>query len=128
MLLSNKKFVIKELLMRGSESMDNILGNKIRELRKKQNLTLKQFVEATNFKISKSYLWELENSDGKSPSAEILSVIADTLQVSVNYFLENDNRKPEEKDLDEAFFRGYKNLQTPDKEQLRKILRTFKDE
>ena len=43
-------------------------------------------------------------------------------------FLDEDSREPKEKHLDEAFFRGYKNLEQNDKEQLRKILGAFKKE
>lgn len=101
------------------------LGEKIRELRKKQNLTLDKLAEAAG--LSKSYLWELENRESQSPSAEKLLAIADQLGVSTDYFLEDDVRAPEEKHLDEAFFRGYKNLDSENKEQLRKILDTFKN-
>lgn len=41
-------------------------------------------------------------------------------------FLEDDLREPEERHLDDAFFRGYKNLEPEAKAQLRKILDTFK--
>jgi transcriptional regulator with XRE-family HTH domain len=102
------------------------LGDKIKNLRKNKNLTLEKL--AANAGLSKSYLWELENRESQSPSAEKLQAIADALGVSVDYFLEDDLRKPEEKHLDEAFFRGYKNLNSQDKEQLRKILEAFKKE
>ena len=39
---------------------------------------------------------------------------------------EEDVRAPEERHLDEAFFRGYQKLEPEAKEQLRKILSTFK--
>ena len=42
------------------------------------------------------------------------------------YFLEEDVRAPQERHLDEAFFRGYQKLEPDAKEQLRKILSTFK--
>lgn len=102
------------------------LGDKIKKLRKKQGLTLDKL--STKASLSKSYLWELENRESQSPSAEKLIAIADALGVSADYFLEDDIREPEEKHLDEAFFRGYKNLETKDKEQLRKILEAFKKE
>lgn len=109
-----------------SFKMTNHLGDKIRKHRKKQGLTLDKL--ATSAKLSKSYLWELENRESQSPSAEKLASIADALKVTTNYLLENDNRDPDEKHLDDAFFRGYKNLEGKDKEQLRKILDAFKKE
>ena len=102
------------------------LGDKIKKLRKDQGLTLDKL--ATKAGLSKSYLWELENRESQSPSAEKLASIADALGVSADYFLEDDVREPQEKHLDEAFFRGYKNLDPKDKEQLRKILEAFKKE
>lgn len=104
--------------------MASQLGEKLKKLRKDQKLTLESLAEAAA--VSKSYLWELENREVKSPSAQRLTSIADVLGVSVDYFLDDDSRNPKEKHLDEAFFRGYKNLELSDKEQLRKILETFK--
>ena len=104
--------------------MASQLGEKLKELRKKKKLTLESLAEAAE--VSKSYLWELENREVKSPSAQRLTSIADALGVSADYFLDDDSRAPKEKHLDEAFFRGYKNLESSDKEQLRKILDTFK--
>lgn len=100
------------------------LGEKIRELRKKQNLTLESLAEKA--KLSKSYLWELENRESQRPSAEKLASLADALGVTTSYFIEEDVRAPEERHLDEAFFRSYKTLDPDAKEQLRKILDTFK--
>ena len=104
--------------------MPDHLGDKIRSLRKKKGLTLDKLAKAAN--LSKSYLWELENRESQSPSAEKLTAIADALGVSADYFLDTDISAPEEKHLDDAFFRSYRKLETQDKEQLRKILDTFK--
>lgn len=99
------------------------LGEKLHELRKSKKLTLEQLAEQA--KLSKSYIWELENRESQRPSAEKLTSLADALGVGINYFLEDDMRAPDEKDFDEAFFRNYQKLDTPAKEQLRKILDTF---
>jgi transcriptional regulator with XRE-family HTH domain len=61
--------------------------------------------------LSKSYLWELENRESQRPSAEKLTALADALGVAATYFLEEDVRAPEERHLDEAFFRGYQKLE-----------------
>ena len=106
--------------------MASQLGNKIKEYRKKQGLTLEKL--ATQADISKSYLWELENRDSASPSAEKLTAIADALGVTTSFLLDNDKRAPKEKELDEAFFRSYQTLEANDKAQLRKILDAFKKE
>lgn len=104
--------------------MGTRLGDKLRELRKERKLTLEKLAELAG--LSKSYLWELENRESQRPSAEKLTALADVLGVSSSYFLEEDLRAPEERHLDEAFFRGYQKLEPDAKEQLRKILNTFK--
>lgn len=106
--------------------MSSRLGDKIKKSRTDQKLTLEQLAKDAD--ISKSYLWELENRESLSPSAEKLASLADALGVTTGYLLDNDNRDPEEKEIDEAFFRGYQKLESNDKEQLRKILDAFKKE
>lgn len=71
-------------------------------------------------------MWELENRESQRPSAEKLTALADALGVAASYFIEEDVRAPEEWHLDEAFFRGCQKLGPEAKEQLRKILGTFK--
>lgn len=100
------------------------LGEKLRELRKQKELTLDKLAELSG--LSKSYIWELENRESQRPSAEKLTALADVLGVTPTYFIEEDVRAPEERHLDEAFFRGYQKLDQSSKEQLRKILDTFK--
>lgn len=104
--------------------MPTRLGEKLRELRKERGLTLDKLADMAS--LSKSYLWELENRGSQRPSAEKLTALADALGVAASYFLEEDVRAPEERHLDEAFFRGYQKLEPDAKEQLRKILDTFK--
>ena len=100
------------------------LGEKLHELRKQRGLTLEKLAELAG--LSKSYLWELENRESQRPSAEKLTALADALGVAAAYFFEEDVRAPQERHLDEAFFRGYQKLEPGAKEQLRKILDTFK--
>lgn len=104
--------------------MPTRLGEKLRDLRKERGLTLDKLAEMAS--LSKSYLWELENRESQRPSAEKLTALADALGVAATYFLEEDVRAPEERHLDEAFFRNYQKLEPDAKEQLRKILNTFK--
>ncbi len=104
--------------------MSSSLGKKLNDLRKTNKLTLDAL--AAKAGLSKSYLWELENRESQRPSAEKLTALADALGVSASFFIEDDVRAPEERHLDDAFFRGYQQLDPPSKEQLRKILETFK--
>lgn len=102
------------------------LGDKLRELRKKQGLTIEELGKRAG--LSKSYVWELENRESQRPSAEKLTALADQLGVSASYFIEDDVREPEERHMDEAFYRNYQKLNPEAKDQLRKILQTFNDQ
>lgn len=100
------------------------LGTKLKVLRIEKGLTLEKLADMAS--MSKSYLWELENRESQRPSAEKLTQLADALGVATSYFLEEDVREPEERHLDEAFYRNYQKLDSTSKDQLRKILETFK--
>ena len=104
--------------------MSTRLGEKLHALRKERGLTLEGLAGLAG--LSKSYVWELENRESQRPSAEKLTALADALGVAATYFIEEDVREPQERHLDEAFFRGYQKLEPDAKEQLRKILTTFK--
>jgi transcriptional regulator with XRE-family HTH domain len=104
--------------------MGTKLGDKLKDLRKQKGLTIEKLADMAG--LSKSYLWELENRESQRPSAEKLTSLADVLGVAVSYFIEEDVRAPEERHKDEAFFRNYKKLEPEDKEQLRRILETFR--
>lgn len=105
--------------------MSRALQAKVRSLRKGADMTLDSLAEATG--ISKSYLWEIENRKVPiKPSAEKLAAIAAVFSVTIDYLLEEDVEEPQDKHLDEAFFRNYKNLDPEDKERVRRILETFR--
>lgn len=104
--------------------MGTKLGDKLKDLRKQKGLTLEKLADLAG--LSKSYLWELENRESQRPSAEKLTSLADVLGVAVSYFIEEDVRAPEERHKDEAFFRNYQKLEPEAKEQLRRILDTFR--
>jgi transcriptional regulator with XRE-family HTH domain len=59
----------------------NSLGEKIRELRKKQEMSLDQLAQSS--KVSKAYLSQLENSESDKPSAEVLYRISIALGTSI---------------------------------------------
>jgi transcriptional regulator with XRE-family HTH domain len=104
--------------------MASRLGEKLFLLRKAKKLTLDALADEA--KLSKSYIWELENRESLRPSVEKLTALADVLGVTTSYLIEEDIREPQEKHKDEAFFRNYQKLDNNSKEQLRKILDTFK--
>lgn len=100
------------------------LGHKIRTLRTGKNLTLDALAHAGG--LSKSYLWELENRESQRPSAEKLQGIADVLDVDVSYLVDDTVDEPHSIHTDRQFFRNFSKLSEADKEQLRRILETFK--
>lgn len=73
--------------------MKTQLGEKIRQLRKKQKLTLKEISEQTNLSIS--FLSQLEH-DKTSATLESLRKISDALGVNPSYFFSSND---EETDL-----------------------------
>jgi transcriptional regulator with XRE-family HTH domain len=104
--------------------MANRLGEKLHKLRKDNSFTLDTLAEKSG--LSKSYLWELENRESQRPSAEKLTALANVFGVSPTFFIEDDVRTPQERHRDEGFYRDYQRLDADAKEQLHKILRTFK--
>jgi transcriptional regulator with XRE-family HTH domain len=104
--------------------MANRLGEKLHKLRKDNGFTLDTLAEKSG--LSKSYLWELENRESQRPSAEKLTALANVFGVSATFFIEDDVRTPQERHRDEGFYRDYQRLDADAKEQLHKILRTFK--
>lgn len=100
------------------------LGEKLKALRTSKGYTLDRLAELSG--LSKSYIWELENRESQRPSAEKLTALGDVLGVAASYFIEEDVRAPQERHVDEAFYRNYQGLDAVSKEQLRRILDTFK--
>jgi transcriptional regulator with XRE-family HTH domain len=104
--------------------MASRLGTKLRKLRIEKGFTLDALAEKSG--LSKSYIWELENRESQRPSAEKLTSLADVFGLTPAYFLEDDARSPGEQHRDLGFFRAYQQLDTDAKQQLQKILETFK--
>lgn len=104
--------------------MASKLGDKLKAHRIKKGLTLDGLAEQA--KMSKSYLWELENRESFRPSAEKLQAIADVLGVDMSFFVDDSVKTPKQEHLDDAFYRDYSKLNAPAKEHLRRILDTFK--
>ncbi len=104
--------------------MASRLGTKLRKLRTDKGFTLDALAEKSG--LSKSYIWELENRESQRQSAEKLNSLADVFGLTPAYFLEDDTRSPEEQHRDQGFFRAYQQLDADSKQQLQKILETFK--
>jgi len=67
--------------------VDNRIGKRIRELRKKRGYTLRELGEKLNFDFT--YLSRVENGR-KIPSIELLQQMADFFNVDISYFFMKD--------------------------------------
>ncbi len=106
--------------------MPTPLGDKIRAERKRLKLTLDKLAEKTD--SSKSYIWELENRPVVRPSAEKISKIAEVLEVTVEYLLDDGKQTPTKSDADEVFFRRIGQLDPTKRAQLEKFLKAIDDD
>ncbi len=106
--------------------MPTPLGDKIRAERKRLKLTLDKLAEKTD--SSKSYIWELENRPVVRPSAEKISKIAEVLEVTVEYLLDDGRQTPTKSDADEVFFRRIGQLDPTKRAQLEKFLKAIDDD
>ena len=106
--------------------MPTPLGDKIRAERKRLKLTLDKLAEKTD--SSKSYIWELENRPVERPSAEKISKIAEVLEVTVEYLLDDGKQTPTKSDADEVFFRRIGQLDPTKRAQLEKFLKAIDDD
>jgi len=100
--------------------MANSLKTKLSALRKDRDWSLDRLSEETQ--ISKSYLWELENRDKGSPSADKLSRIANALNVTTEFLLDDEAEQPDDGVMKEAFYRKYDRLDSTDKKKINDIL------
>ena len=100
--------------------MINILGEKIRKLRKEKGLTLDKLAELTE--SSKSYIWELENKNPPRPSAEKLSKIAERLGTTIEYLMDEGEAVSVEDAADAQFYRQYRKMNTTTKAKIRQMV------
>lgn len=100
--------------------MTNILGDKIRKLRKEKGLTLDKLAEMTE--SSKSYIWELENKNPPRPSAEKLSRIAEKLGTTIEYLMDEGEAVSVEDAADAQFYRQYRKMNTTTKAKIRQMV------
>jgi transcriptional regulator with XRE-family HTH domain len=98
----------------------NLLGAKIKELRKAKQLTLEQL--AGQIGSGKSYIWELENRGVKRPSAEKLAAIARALDTTTDYLVDNGMTQPTDTVKREVFFRKFDSLDAEDQQKIEDIV------
>ena len=103
--------------------MTNSLGEKIRRLRKEKNQTLDKLAELTG--SSKSYIWELENKNPPRPSAEKLAKIAQQLDTTLDYLLDDTGSVSKEESRDVRFYREYRQMDAGTKEKIRQMVKLW---
>lgn len=106
--------------------MSNTLGEKIRKLRKERGLTLDKLAELSE--SSKSYIWELENKNPPRPSAEKLVKIAEKLETTIEYLLDEGESVGEEDAQDASFYRQYRKMDPATKTKIRQMVKLWGDE
>lgn len=99
--------------------MTTSLGAKIKRHRQEKGYSLDKLAELTD--SSKSYIWELENHDTRKPSGEKLTRIAQALEVTTDYLLD-DSEEPSDEVLKEAFFRKFSKLEQEDQEKIKQMI------
>lgn len=102
--------------------MASSLKDKLRVHRKKLGYSLDDLARLTG--SSKSYLWELENRDERKPSAEKLTKIAEVLQVTTGYLLD-EKANMDDSHIKEAFFRKFNRLDDDDKRRIQDMIEAW---
>lgn len=106
--------------------MANILGEKIRKLRKEKGLTLDKLAELTG--SSKSYIWELENKNPPRPSADKLGKIAEQLETTMEFLLDEGEALSQEDAADARFYRQYRKMDPATKAKVRQIIKLWDED
>lgn len=99
--------------------MTTSLGAKIKRHRQEKGYSLDKLAELTD--SSKSYIWELENRNARKPSGEKLTRIAQALEVTTDYLLD-ESEEPGDAVLKEAFFRKFSKLAPDDQAKINQMI------
>ena len=106
--------------------MPNILGDKIRKLRKEKGYTLDKLAELSE--SSKSYIWELENKNPPRPSAEKLAKIAEKLDTTIEFLLDEGEEVSKEEAADAQFYRQDRKMDSATKDKIRQMVKLWGDD
>lgn len=100
---------------------DNI-GIKINKLRTEKGMTLEDL--ALKIGTDKSYIWSIENGRIKNPSLDTMSKLADILDTTTDYLLNEVNGIPEKATIIErnTLYRNYSKLEQKDKETIKNMI------
>jgi transcriptional regulator with XRE-family HTH domain len=79
-------------------------GEKLRKRRIEKELTLETLAEKVG--STKAYIWQLENKSSAKPSGELLLKIANELDISAEYLIDDDSHVPNARHARIALARG----------------------
>ncbi len=82
--------------------MKNLIGEKIKQLRKEKRMSLSELAEKAG--VAKSYLSSIERNLQSNPSIQFIEKISQVLDVSVNDLI-NDNNTVVETELDSEWMK-----------------------
>lgn len=99
------------------------LGAKIKDLRKDKGFTLEQLAEKIG--SGKSYIWEIESRVVKRPSAEKLTAIAQALETSTEFLINNDMTEPTDEMKKAVFFRKFESLSEDEQQKIEDIINAW---
>lgn len=120
------KYLYTEHGKAGEAVLANILGEKICKLRKEKGLTLDKLADLTG--SSKSYIWELENKNPPRPSAEKLAKIAEQLETTIEFLLDEGDELSQEDAADARFYRQYRKMDSATKAKVRQIIKLWDED
>ncbi|MFH2057958.1 MAG: helix-turn-helix transcriptional regulator [Pseudomonadota bacterium] len=100
------------------------LPQKIKKARNLKKMTLEELANAVG--SSKSYMWQLETDSKIKPSVELIAKIADALNVTVDYLIDQGMNEMDEDQEALVFFRGYKDLDDASKEMIKQQMKLLK--
>lgn len=84
--------------------MSEIFGEKLRTRRIEKGLTLEALAEKIG--STKAYVWQLENKKPAKPSGELLLKLANVLDISAEYLIDDSSSTPTERQVQIALARG----------------------
>lgn len=102
-----------------------MLGERLKELRKKKNITQERLAEIIG--IERSSIGKYEGKQNIIPSVEVLNAIADFFDISTDYLLGRTNSPNPEpavqliEGLKYAFFDDYQELDDEDRAELNRM-------
>ena len=99
------------------------LGKKIKTLRKEKGYTLQQLAEIIG--SGKSYIWEIENRGLKRPSAEKLALIANALDVTTDFLINNEQAELSGDEDKEIFYRKLGRLKKDDQDKIMDMIEAW---